>query len=435
VVLVALVVGISSEAQASGLVECLATPGGLEAPVDRVRYCLVDTPRRIRLSEQVAERSARKWAADQGWTAVFDGRAKGLPQGIDQVHRLPDGRVAALEVKGGSSVVKSGYGALQGTLKHAVGAAVRMLLSPSSSPSQKVAAVQTLVAALSGELVTVVVRVPHRAGVPGAPVLEALETSATRCTSLAGTLPRLPQYYGRLKILLDSPTGRFVKVVVRRIPWGRVVAVAASTTAVAYAGLPWLLERLSHRPVLLEASSVPVATGAVGAAGGGAATVLGRIARGGLRMAGNVMVAALVAVSVVDIEKRHEQGELTDAQRELEHARNVGGWAGGLAGGYAGGKLGALVGSKFGPIGSAIGGIAGGLAGFIAGEEAVDSATTAMVTSVQDACGTVSEAAVGAAVWAGDQLSAGGEAVGDAVAGARDAVVGVVCDGLAWALH
>ncbi len=230
VVLVALVVGISSEAQASGLVECLATPGGLEAPVDRVRYCLVDTPRRIRLSEQVAERSARKWAADQGWTAVFDGRAKGLPQGIDQVHRLPDGRVAALEVKGGSSVVKSGYGALQGTLKHAVGAAVRMLLSPSSSPSQKVAAVQTLVAALSGELVTVVVRVPHRAGVPGAPVLEALETSATRCTSLAGTLPRLPQYYGRLKILLDSPTGRFVKVVVRRIPWGRVVAVASSTT-------------------------------------------------------------------------------------------------------------------------------------------------------------------------------------------------------------
>ena len=79
------------------------------------------------------------------------------------------------------------------------------------------------------------------------------------------------------------------------------------------------------------------------------------------------------------VERRFGSGEITQQQREIEHAKNgagfVGGWGGACAGAQMGAATGGAVGTVVAPgpgtaIGAASGGAAGGVAGYFAGEAA-----------------------------------------------------------------
>ncbi|MBM4075800.1 MAG: hypothetical protein FJ267_09175, partial [Planctomycetes bacterium] len=123
---------------------------------------------RRRLAEQLGEEGGRAYAKSKGWEPIHDGTSRGIPQGPDQVYRSADGRVHAIEAKGGTSQLGHAYGHPQGSSEWAVESAKRVMRSPNASTAEKTAAEAVLKAAAQGKLDVHVVRTSHVLGEPTA---------------------------------------------------------------------------------------------------------------------------------------------------------------------------------------------------------------------------------------------------------------------------
>jgi hypothetical protein len=92
------------------------------------------------------------------------------------------------------------------------------------------------------------------------------------------------------------------------------------------------------------------------------------------RIAGPVAVGVELGMSVVEIsdtESRFAAAEMTQQQREVAHAKTVGGVGGSCAGGTCGATAGAAIGTAILPgFGTAVGAIVGGTGGAVAGSSA-----------------------------------------------------------------
>lgn len=335
-------------------------------PTPRQQAWLRATPeQRIALAEQLGDDGARAFARQRGWQSLFDGAGRTLPQGPDQVWRSADDVVHVIEAKGGGSPLNTAYGYRQGTPEWAVRSAQRVVGSSKATIAEREAAQAVLDAAARGRLQVHVVRTSHVLGEPTAAVME----QSLACTDDAARLAR---------DALARTT--------------RAVGAAADDAArVASAGS----EAAGAVDDLARAGEVAAAERATGAV---------------LRTAGRVAVPVAVAVDAglrvnegLNIERRFDAGELTQEQREVEHARNAAGMAGGWGGALVGAKLGAMGGGAAGTAvapgpGTAIGGVAGcvagGVAGYVGGEAAAEAAAEWAVERVHAAGTTIADASV-----------------------------------------
>ena len=98
------------------------------------------------------------------------------------------------------------------------------------------------------------------------------------------------------------------------------------------------------------------------------------------------------------IERQFAEGDLTQQEREVAHAKNAAGMAGGWGGALVGAKHGAVGGGAAGSCvapgpGTAIGGVAGavagGVAGYIGGEAAAEAAAEWTVNKVHETGTTI----------------------------------------------
>ncbi len=147
-----------------------------------------DLQRRIKIAEEIGEGGARQYAAENGWTPVFDGTQRGMRQGIDQVYEDASGTVYAVEAKGGKSQLAQYYIEQQGTPEYAVKAAEKMLTSEASTPEEVAAGRKVLEAARDGNLECVVIRTPHILGEPGVPQFESSVPCTPRAQAMAGEI-------------------------------------------------------------------------------------------------------------------------------------------------------------------------------------------------------------------------------------------------------
>lgn len=301
---------------------------------------------RIRLAEQLGDEGARTFAKSKGWDSVFDGTARTVMQGPDQVYRGSDGLVHVIEAKGGSGQLGRGYGYSQGSTEWAVESAKRVLRHQGASEAERRGASLVLDAATKGKLEVHVVRTSHVLGEPTAAVLE----QSMHCTDEAARIARSAANEaarGASQIADD--------------------ALRASDDVVRAAGKGGTVLRIAAKV------AVPVAVAVDG----------GLRVRDGLK-----------------IERQFENGEITVQEREIAHTKNVAGMAGGWGGALVGAKLGAVGGGAAGSavapgpgtaIGGVVGGITGGVAGYIGGEAAAEAAAKWGVDRVYEAGTTIAE--------------------------------------------
>ena len=365
--------------------------------VAQTKWLSSTPPERIRLSEGIGEVGAGKFARGRGWKLIMNGKNSSLPQGFDQVYSSFDDVIHVVEAKGGTSQLGRGYGYLQGTPEWAVKAAERTLKSTKASVAEKEAARAVLKAARSGRLQVHVVRTNHVLGKPTTTVVEHTAKSSDDAVKLANSV-------------IDDLASKGINVL------DDAVRAGDDATRVAN-GLIDDATR-SADDVARPASS----------AGKGAS----RITKA-LRVASKVAIPVAIGVDVgvriksgMDIEKKFADGEFTQQQREVEHAKNTtgmaGGWGGAGAGAWAGGKVGAGIGSYGGPwgtaIGGAVGGVGGGIAGYIGGEAALETVAECAVDAIHAAGTTVAE--TGQAAW--DGTKAAGQWTGEKACDAAGAV-------------
>lgn len=338
----------SSQAEASTRVAA--------TPTHRQTVWLRSTPdARVLLAEKLGEEGASRWIREQGLEIVCGGDSAVLRQGHDFVAVGPSGEVHVIEAKGGSSQTGRGYGYRQGTPDWAVKAAERTLGSEVATTAERDGARLVLEAAEKGKLRTHVVRTTHNLGEPIATSLEATYVS------------------GRTTAELASKCGKSIRANSR-----------VGAAAIRNPGQPpsW---REPLRPISppTPKSSKPN-LGKVYASDG-------RVLRpkGAGVTAAKVVVPIAIALdavlrvsSSVEIERQFETGEIDEALRNQEHARNWGGMAGGWGGaavgaelcGVAGASLGTAICPVFGTtVGGTIGVVTGGVAGYIGGEALVGS--------------------------------------------------------------
>jgi hypothetical protein len=90
---------------------------------------------------------------------------------------------------------------------------------------------------------------------------------------------------------------------------------------------------------------------------------------------GRAADAGFRAIDADAVGRRFADGQITQQQREMAHAKNgagsVGGWGGAVAGAQGGAAVGGAVG---GPIGAGVGAVVGGVAGYFGGEAAATAA-------------------------------------------------------------
>lgn len=132
---------------------------------------LVSSPYgRTLLAERIGEQGRARFAAEQGWTKLVGSRGRGIVQGPDAVYWDPySGQVRVLESKGGTSLLKTTYGSVQGTNTNAVRSAARVLKSARATRAERHAAARVIRAAQKNRLQTGVVRTGHVLGRPDAP--------------------------------------------------------------------------------------------------------------------------------------------------------------------------------------------------------------------------------------------------------------------------
>ena len=344
-------------------------------PTPRQQAWLRATPeQRVALAEQLGDDGARALARQRGWQPLFDGAGRTLPQGPDQVWRSADDVVHVIEAKGGGSPLNTAYGYRQGTPEWAVRSAERVVGSPKATIAEREAAQAVLDAAARGRLHVHVVRTWHVLGEPTAAVLE----QSLACTDDAARLAR--DALARLKAVCAAADD---------------AARAASASSEAAGAID----------DIARAGQVAAAKRTTGAV---------------LRTAGRVAVPVGIALDAglrvnegLNIERRFDAGELTEEQREVEHARNAAGMAGGWGGALVGAKLGAMGGGAAGTavapgpgtaIGAGAGAVAGGVAGYVGGEAAAQAAAEWAVRRVHAAGTTVADLAQTA--WEGTKQAA-----------------------------
>jgi hypothetical protein len=288
---------------------------------------------RVGLSELLGDDGARALAKKNGYEAICDGVDRTLPQGPDQVYRAPDGRTMVYEAKGGSSPVGRAYGYEQGTPEWAVESAKRVLKSAKAGPAEKTAAAEILRAAVERRLTVEVVRTKHRLGEPFLAVVEQSLNTTDDAARLA-------------RSALD----------------GLVPPAANAIDDAARASAPLADDGASTVGKLAKAAPRIKA---------------GRVAGKALIPLGLVIDGVCRAEDTKATEQRFASGEITQQQREIEHAKNgaglVGGWTGAWAGAEIGATTGGAIGTAMAPgpgtaIGVAVGGAVGGVTGYFAGE-------------------------------------------------------------------
>lgn len=358
----------------------VATPNStiVSAPTGRQQQWLNATPeKRVQLAELLGEDGARQFANSKGWKPLMDGTQSTLRQGFDQVYRSADDIVHVVEAKGGSSQLARSYGYLQGSSEWAVKAAERTLTSSVASAAEKEAAKAVLQAARSGKLHVHVIRTKHVLGEPTVALLEGTTQASDDAARLARTV-------------VDDLAARGINV---------LDDVAASSDDVARA-----LVRTSDDAIKGAANVGDDLARAAVAAEGSTGTVA-KVAKVGSKIAIPIAVAVDVGLRVnegVTIEQRFAEGELTQQEREISHAKNAAGMVGGWGGALAGAKLGAMGGGAAGScvapgpgtvIGGAAGAVVGGAVGYFGGEAAAEAAAEWTVNKVHQAGTTISEVA------------------------------------------
>lgn len=358
----------------------VATPSAtvVSTPTARQQQWLSATPeQRVQLAEALGEDGARQFAKSKGWKPLMDGTKSTLRQGFDQVYRSADDIVHVVEAKGGSSQLARSYGYLQGSSEWAVKAAERTITSSTASAAEKDAAKAALRAARSGKLHVHVIRTKHVLGEPTVALLERTTQASDDAARLARTVVDDLAAWG-IKVLDD---------------------VAAPSEDVARA-----LGRMSDDAIKGAANVGDDVARAAAAAERSAGTVA-KVARVASKVAIPIAVAVDVGLRVNEgttIERRFAEGELTQQEREVSHAKNAAGMVGGWGGALAGAKLGAMGGGAAGScvapgpgtvIGGAAGAVVGGVVGYFGGEAAAETAAEWTVKKVHQAGTTISEAA------------------------------------------
>jgi hypothetical protein len=111
----------------------------------------------------------------------------------------------------------------------------------------------------------------------------------------------------------------------------------------------------------------------------------------------------------VNIEEQYSNGSITEQQREVDHAKNVGGGVGGLTGALVGvgpgAEVGAAIGTIGGPVGIAIGGfvggVAGGVTGAIVGDKVVGEVAGYATNAIHSTGTTIKDGASSTVKWIG----------------------------------
>lgn len=309
---------------------------------------------RVKLAEQLGDEGARAFAKAKGWSPVFDGTARGVVQGPDQVYRAADGAVHVIEAKGGSGQLGRAYGHAQGSSEWAVESAKRVLRNPAASDAERRGAALVLEAASKGNLRVHVVRTSHVLGEPTAAVLEQTAKGTDEAARLAASG-------------LDDLGRNSAQIVDDVARASDDAALAASTGGTVL--------RTTAK------AAVPVAI----------------VVDGGLRISDGLQT-----------ERQFQAGEISEQEREAAHAKNAAGMAGGWGGALVGAKVGAVGGGAAGSavapgpgtaVGGVVGGIAGGVAGYIGGEAAAEAAAEWAVDRVHAAGTTIADSAE--AAWDG----------------------------------
>lgn len=337
----------------------------LEAPINQ----------RSKLVEILGDEGTRVFAKAKGWTPIFDGLERAVPQGPDQVYCSADDIGHVMESKGGTSQLGRGYGYVQGSPEWAVESAKYVLRNPKASATEKAAAEFVIRKAAQGKLLVHVVRTKHVLGEPTVAVLEQTTATTAEATRLA-------------KAVLDDFSHATVV---------GTESVARGATKSAEGGA-----RTASQAVNDAAHS---ADGALVAA----ESASGRVLKGVGKLAVPVAVGIDIGVrakDAADIEKRFAAGEITQQQREVAHAKNTagmaGGWGGAAGGAWVAGEAGAPLAAMTGPAAPYVEGavvVVGGVAGYYYGEEGAKHAAEWTVNKVHATGTTISKSATGAWNW------------------------------------
>jgi hypothetical protein len=292
---------------------------------------------RVKFAEQLGDEGARAFAKAKGWSAVFDGKTRGLLQGPDQVYLASDNIVHVIEAKGGAGRLGHGYGHAQGSSEWAVESAKKVLRQPSATGAERQGAALVLEAAAKGNLQVHVIRTSHVLGEPTAAVLEQTVKSSDDAARLAQSA-------------LDD-VARVSDDAARAATKGTSLLKAAAKIAV---------------PVAIAVD-------------------------GGLRIRDGMETERRFEVGDISVHER----EVAHAKNV---AGMAGGWGGALAGAKLGALGGGAAGSAVAPgpgtaIGGVVGAIAGGVVGYVGGEAAAEVAAEWTVNQVHAAGTTIAESA------------------------------------------
>jgi len=329
---------------------------------------------RILIAEKIGEEGAKAFASVKGYEPILNDADKAIRQGFDQVYRAKDGSIVVIEAKGGTSPIGRAYGCEQGTPEWTVKAAKHIIENSKASVLEKETAKMVLDAAKNGNLTTLVVRTKHILGQPYAAVLESTTKAGEAESKLAKSI---------LEEIKTASNPKPLPTTISRVP-DKTVKPAPSTSTTS-----------SNDKVSLD----KISTGG---------KVLKTVTKGLL-----VIDVAYDVNEIWDESKnkaeQYSNGSITQQQREIAQAKNVGGGVGGLTGGIygagTGAEGGAVIGSFFGPVGTAVGGFVGGfvggVTGAIVGDKVVREAAGGATRAIHSTGTTIKDGASSTVKWIG----------------------------------
>jgi hypothetical protein len=161
---------------------------------------------------------------------------------------------------------------------------------------------------------------------------------------------------------------------------------------------PYAKQKAKAPTTQISKAAAPLTKAHSSTAPGQVATLMKKTGKALKGVAGSAGKATGPADKVLDVvkggkraletERKYKEGELSDEERALDHARNgagIGGsWAGAYVGGVAGAKAGAIAGSVFGPEGTVVGGLVGASVGGFVGGILGEKAALKVVDAFQD---------------------------------------------------
>ena len=329
---------------------------------------------RILISEKIGEDGAKAFASMRGYEPILNDADKAIRQGFDQVYRAKDGSIVVIEAKGGTSPIGRAYGCEQGTPEWTVKAAKHIIENSKASVLEKETAKMVLDAAKNGNLTTLVVRTKHILGQPYAAVLESTTKAGEAESKLAKSI---------LEEIKTASNPKPLPTTITRVPDKTVKPVKPAPTTTS--NDKGSLDKISTSGQLLKT-----------------------VTKG--------LLVIDVAYDVNEIwnesknkAEQYSNGSITQQQREIAQAKNVGGGVGGLTGGIygagAGAEGGAVIGSFFGPVGTAVGGFVGGfvggVTGAIVGDKVVREAAGGATSAIHSTGTTIKDGASSTVKWIG----------------------------------